>query len=117
MIINNTMLLSDKIYVDQKLTFCKNVNMLNAPKCLYKTSYRIDSHIKHIMDNTFAIVRKRAGYKLSNGTIARTFWLVLYENDGLRKRCLDTVCGWLIKDVCEKGGDKNHSKHASKHKV
>ena len=72
--------------------------MLKDLKYIYKTSYRINGHIKAIISKAFQDCCNTTGMKLSAGRIERAFWLSLHENPVLRKKLLSNVCNNIVRD-------------------
>ena len=75
--------------------------MLKDAKYTYRTSIRINHHIKHIIEENFREVCRKTGLKLSYGRIARAFWSSLAKNPSLRKKCMELVCRDILKESSE----------------
>lgn len=75
-------------------------------KYTYKTSYRINSQVKSILENTFGEVCRKTGLKLSLGKISRAFWIATAEDPALRKQCMRAVCDKILYDTVKKESGK-----------
>lgn len=72
--------------------------MRRNTKKSYKKTIRVDGRLKRIIENTFRVVSKRTGLKLSYGKIARTFWSTLANNSIVREKCMKLVCKALVEE-------------------
>ncbi|MFA6321747.1 MAG: hypothetical protein WCY36_07840 [Candidatus Omnitrophota bacterium] len=75
-------------------------------KYAHKTSYRINSRIKNIINKTVKDVRKETGQKLSLGKLSRAMWVSLSENAGLRRKFMDSACKAILEETIERQGKK-----------
>lgn len=85
--------------------------MNNDSKHLLKTSYRINSRIKSIIDKTNRDVRSKTGLELSMGRVARAFWITLAKDEALRKKCIKCVCKLILEEEFLNNVRRNRGKY------
>ena len=75
---------------------------MDDPKHRFKVSYRVNGHIKSLIEKTNRDIRRKTGLDLSRGRIARTFWTGLADDPALRKKCINCICSKLLKEALTK---------------
>ena len=71
-------------------------------KYTQKTSYRLNSRIKGIINKAAKDIRKETGLKLSLGKLSRAFWISLAANPDLRKKFIDSACKTILEETKER---------------